>query len=118
MQIFKEISPLRAFLAQKRGQQKIGLVPTMGALHRGHASLLEAARKETDLTVCSIYVNPTQFNNASDLEKYPRTFEKDLQMLELNGCDVVFAPENKEMYGIPSSIHFDFDQLDKIMEGK
>jgi pantoate--beta-alanine ligase len=118
MHIFKEIEPLRAFLNQKRSHQHIGLVPTMGALHSGHVSLLRAARQETDLTVCSIYVNPAQFNNLSDLEKYPRTIEKDLTLLEHNSCDVVFAPENKEMYPSASTIHFDFGQLDKAMEGK
>lgn len=118
MHIFKEIEPLRAFLNQKRAQQRIGLVPTMGALHNGHASLLKAARQETDITVCSIYVNPAQFNNPSDLEKYPRTFKKDLALLENNSCDVVFIPENKEMYEAPPTIRFDFGELDKIMEGK
>lgn len=118
MHIFREIRPLRAFLAQKSAHQRIGLVPTMGALHEGHLSLLTAAKAETDITACSIYVNPTQFNNPADLEKYPRTLEKDLQMLESGGCDVVFAPDNKEMYSAPSTIRFDFDLLDKIMEGK
>lgn len=118
MHIFKEIEPLRAFLNQKRAQHRIGLVPTMGALHSGHASLLKAARQETHITVCSIYVNPAQFNNPSDLEKYPRTLEKDLALLESNSCDVAFVPENREMYQTPSTIQFDFGDLDKIMEGK
>jgi pantoate--beta-alanine ligase len=118
MHIFKEIEPLRAFLNQKRGHQRIGLVPTMGALHKGHISLLQASRHETDITVCSIYVNPAQFNNPSDLEKYPRTLESDLSLLEQNSCDVVFAPDNNEMYKTAPTIRFDFGELDKIMEGK
>lgn len=118
MHIFKEIEPLKAFLNQKRGHKRIGLVPTMGALHSGHVSLLKAAKQETDITVCSIYVNPAQFNNPSDLEKYPRTLDKDLALLEDNSCDVVFVPENKEMYEAAPTIQFDFGRLDKIMEGK
>ncbi len=118
MHVFKEIEPLRAFLNQKRGNKRIGLVPTMGALHSGHVSLLKAAREETDITACSIYVNPAQFNNPSDLEKYPRTIEKDLALLEGNSCDVVFVPENKEMYQAAPTIQFDFGILDKIMEGR
>jgi pantoate--beta-alanine ligase len=118
MHIFKEIGPLRAFLGQKRTLQNIGFVPTMGALHEGHISLLAASKAENDLSVCSIYINPAQFNNAADLEKYPRTVEADLALLEKSGCDVVFIPSNKEMYETTSIIKFDFGQLDKIMEGK
>lgn len=118
MHVFREIGPLKAFLKEKNTQQSIGLVPTMGALHQGHISLLSASKSENDLTVCSIYVNPTQFNNPSDLEKYPRTLEADLNLLEKHGCDVVFAPSNTEMYEAPSSIKFDFGELDKVMEGQ
>lgn len=118
MHVFREIGPLKAFLREKNTQQSIGLVPTMGALHQGHISLLSASKSENDLTVCSIYVNPTQFNNPSDLEKYPRTLEADLNLLEKHGCDVVFAPSNTEMYEAPSSIKFDFGELDKVMEGQ
>jgi pantoate--beta-alanine ligase len=118
MHVFREIGPIKAFLKEKNTQQSIGLVPTMGALHQGHISLLNASKEENDLTVCSIYVNPTQFNNSSDLEKYPRTLEADLNLLEKHGCDVVFAPSNSEMYEAPSAIKFDFGELDKVMEGQ
>jgi pantoate--beta-alanine ligase len=119
MQIFKEITPLKLHLQQKRKQGfSIGLVPTLGALHEGHLSLIHASRATTDITVCSIYVNPTQFNNPIDLEKYPRTLEKDIKMLESAGCDVLFAPDNASMYERPGVIQFDFGQLDKVLEGK
>jgi pantoate--beta-alanine ligase len=118
MQIFKEIETLRAFLSQKMGSASIGLVPTMGALHAGHISLIEASKKENRLTVCSIFVNPAQFNNPKDLEKYPRTLERDVEMLKKAGCDVVFAPDAKEMYETEPTIKFDFGDLDKILEGK
>ncbi|MBI3219729.1 MAG: pantoate--beta-alanine ligase [Bacteroidetes bacterium] len=119
MEIFNEIKPLRAFLtAQKKLGRSIGLVPTMGALHHGHLELIRSSRKENDLTVCSIYVNPTQFNNANDLEKYPRTLATDTALLTEAGCDVIFAPANTEMYASPSQLHFDMGHLDKILEGE
>jgi len=118
MEIFKEITSLKAFLSQKRGSVPIGLVPTMGALHAGHLSLIEASKKENGLTICSIFVNPAQFNNPNDLEKYPRTLERDLEMLKMAGCDVAFAPEAKDMYETEPTIKFDFGDLDKILEGK
>lgn len=118
MEIFNEISPLGAFLNDMRGQGKsIGLVLTMGALHEGHISLLEASKKENSLTICTIYVNPTQFNNPADLEKYPRTLEEDKLKLEKAGCDVLFCPSNLEMYPNTSLLTFDFGTLDKVMEG-
>lgn len=119
MEIFNEIKPIRAFLtAQKKRGKSVGLVPTMGALHDGHLELIRISRQENDLTVCSIYVNPAQFNNASDLEKYPRTLASDTALLEAAGCDAVFAPANSEMYSIPSQLHFDMGHLDKILEGE
>ena len=119
MDIFNEIKPLRAFLAGKRVRQfSIGLVPTMGALHQGHLELIKASRLKNDITVCSIYVNPTQFNNQSDLEKYPRTLKSDTELLAQVGCDVIFAPINIEMYGKKSDLYFDFGHLDKILEGE
>ena len=119
MEIFNEIKPTRAFLtAQKKQGKSVGLVPTMGALHDGHLELIRISRQENDLTVCSIYVNPAQFNNASDLEKYPRTLASDTALLEAAGCDAIFAPANAEMYSIPSQLHFDMGQLDKILEGE
>ena len=119
MHIFKEIKPLRAFLNQKRAEQEsIGLVPTMGALHRGHLALIQASKAENKLTVCSIYVNPTQFNNSADLEKYPRTLPADIALLEEAGCDVLFCPGNQEMYRDVSTLTMDFGGVDKILEGK
>ncbi|HEY5692774.1 MAG TPA: pantoate--beta-alanine ligase [Cyclobacteriaceae bacterium] len=119
MEIFEEIKPLRAFLAGKRNEGlSIGLVPTMGALHQGHLSLMEASKADNDLTVASIYINPTQFNNSLDLDNYPRTKEEDLRLLEQIGCDVLFIPSNSEMYSGSQNIQFDFGKLDKILEGK
>lgn len=119
MKIFKEIALLRTFLGEIRSAGKsIGLVPTMGALHEGHMALIQASRMANSITVASIYVNPTQFNNASDLDKYPRTLDSDLAMLQNNGCDVVFCPIDAEMYEEKSIVRFDFDPIDKVMEGK
>jgi pantoate--beta-alanine ligase len=119
MQIFKEISPLRAFLKDVRKAGKtIGLVPTMGALHQGHLSLIEASKAANDVTVATVFVNPTQFNNPTDLLKYPRTLDKDTQLLKEVRCDVLFAPETHELYPEPSFLKMDFGTLDKVMEGK
>lgn len=96
----------------------IGFVPTMGALHEGHLSLVEQCRKQNDICIVSIFVNPTQFNNLTDLEKYPRTIENDTQMLSQEGLDIVFVPSVKEIYPKPDTRQFDFGQLDKVMEGK
>lgn len=119
MHIFKEIKALRAFLKEKKARhQTVGLVPTMGALHQGHLALIEASKKANSITVCSIFVNPAQFNNQADLDKYPRTPERDITMLEGAGCDVVFIPEMQEVYTTPGRIKFDFGRLDKILEGE
>jgi len=119
MEIFKEIAPLKAFLnSKKRQDSKVGLVPTMGALHEGHLSILRQAKLENNITVCSIYVNPTQFNNANDLLKYPRNLDKDTDSLRKVDCDVLFCPDNAEMYREASLLKFDFSHLDKVMEGK
>jgi pantoate--beta-alanine ligase len=97
--LFRQIGPLQAFIHQYKSDRKtIGFVPTMGALHSGHVSLIQQSKEENDLTVCSVFVNPTQFNNAEDLAKYPRTMEDDILMLEKAGCDVLFHPEPQEMY--------------------
>ena len=119
MDIFTEISPFKAFLKGVRASgNSIGLVPTMGALHKGHLSLLEASKSENFVTICSIYVNPAQFNNPQDLVKYPRTFDKDSELLKKVGCDVIFSPTNSEMYPEDPMIRFEFGHLDEVMEGK
>jgi pantoate--beta-alanine ligase len=97
--LFTQIKPLKAYLAaQKLLGKSIGYVPTMGALHNGHVSLVAQSILKTDITVCSIFVNPTQFNNPDDLIKYPRTIEQDIVKLELAGCHVLFHPNATEMY--------------------
>jgi pantoate--beta-alanine ligase len=119
MQVFNEIAPLKAFLKAKTVDGKsVGIVPTMGALHDGHLALIQASKKENDITVCSIFVNPAQFNNAADLAKYPRTLDKDTESLEKVECDVLFCPENGQMYESPPLITFSFGHLDKVMEGR
>jgi pantoate--beta-alanine ligase len=119
MEIFKQIAPLKAFLRDRKCQGKaIGLVPTMGALHAGHISLFNTCKAENDITVGSIFVNPIQFNNENDLLKYPRTLDKDIELLQSVKCDVLFAPENVEMYPDKATVSFDFGKLDKVMEGE
>jgi pantoate--beta-alanine ligase len=119
MQIFKEIDLLRAFLVDRRKEnQTIGFVATMGALHQGHLELIRASQKDNTITVCSIFVNPSQFNNPADLQKYPRTLEQDILMLEHAGCHALFCPEVQTMYDQPNTIRFDFGALDKVMEGE
>lgn len=119
MHIFNTISETQQYLkAQQRAGKTIGFVPTMGALHAGHISLIERAKTENDLAVCSIFVNPTQFNNSDDLKKYPRTLERDCEMLRPVGCDVVFAPSAEEMYPSLPQLKMDFGTLETIMEGK
>lgn len=104
------------FQARKQGKQ-VGLVPTMGALHRGHASLVERSVKENGFTVVSVFLNPTQFNDPADLERYPRTLDADCQLLERCGADVVFAPSVEEMYPTPDERHFEFPPVTTVMEG-
>ena len=119
MHIFREIGPMNAYLKRERSNlSTVGLVPTMGALHAGHVSLLQASKRENTITICSIYVNPTQFNDSADLEKYPRTLETDIQMLREAECNVVFCPDNSTMYPAVSQLKFDFGVLDKILEGE
>lgn len=95
----------------------IGLVPTMGALHAGHRSLVERARRENAVVVVSVFVNPTQFNDKNDLSSYPRTPEADCALLEAAGADVVFLPSVEQMYPVPDRRQFDFGRIDKVMEG-
>ena len=96
----------------------IGLVPTMGALHQGHLSLIAQAKQQTDVSVCSIFVNPTQFTEPKDLEKYPRTIEADTANLQQAGCDVLFNPEVSEMYAGNETWHLNIGELEHLLEGK
>ena len=119
MEIFDEIEPLRTYLFEKRRARiSIGLVPTMGALHQGHLSLIRASKAENDLTVATIYINPTQFNNSKDLDNYPRTQKADIALLDSEKCDILFKPENSAMYGASQNLKFDFGYLAKTLEGK
>ena len=119
MEIFKQIAPLKAFLKEIRKSEKtIGLVPTMGALHDGHLALINASKAQNQVTVATIYINPTQFNNPADLAKYPRSLDEDVAKLEKVGCDAVFIPDNSEMYESATSLKFDFGLLGEVMEGK
>lgn len=117
MLTFETIKEAQAYLS-KIGNKTLGFVPTMGALHTGHIALIERAKAENDLVACSIFVNPTQFNNPEDLKKYPRTLEADLAMLQAAGCDYVFAPSAADMYPSLPSLKFDFGNLEKILEGE
>lgn len=121
MRTYKTVRHLRNYLDKQRKEGKrIGFVPTMGALHNGHISLIKKSNESSDITVCSIFVNPTQFGDAMDLEKYPRTVEKDSKMLKAAGCDVVFTPSVNEMYpsGLDTSLDINFGALETVMEGE
>lgn len=118
MKFLAKIAETTAFIKEQRNLGKtIGFVPTMGALHEGHLSLMRKAKKENDLLVVSVFVNPIQFNNKSDLEKYPRDIESDSLMLEKVDCDVLFMPSVEEMYPEPIIKEYDFGKLGKVMEG-
>lgn len=118
MKIVHTIKDLQNELSkQKAAGKTVGLVPTMGALHAGHASLVERCVSQNDITVVSIFVNPTQFNDKNDLEKYPRTFEADSELLEKCGATYVFAPSVAEMYPQPDTRQFSYPPLDTVMEG-
>jgi pantoate--beta-alanine ligase len=117
MLIFESVNALQQYL-QENSNKSIGFVPTMGALHNGHLSLIDASQQKCDLTVCSIFVNPTQFNKKEDLEKYPRNVEQDLKLLEQKKCDVVFLPTVEEVYDNYTFQEFDFGPLGKVMEGE
>ena len=119
MKIFNKREAIHHYLDDLRSAGKsIGFVPTMGALHAGHLSLIEAARMKTDVVVCSIFVNPTQFNDKKDLENYPRPIEEDLKKLRAFKCDVLFLPEVDEMYNSSEFWKIELGNLDKILEGK
>jgi pantoate--beta-alanine ligase len=118
MEKYETITELQLRLSELRKDKIIGFVPTMGALHRGHLSLIARCNSICDVTVASIFVNPTQFNDKDDYRRYPRTFEQDCKILENAGCDIVFAPSEKEIYPEKDNRIFDFGALDKTMEGK
>lgn len=116
MKSVNTIAELRAYLREVDAAG-VGFVPTMGALHAGHRSLVERARKECQTVVVSIFVNPTQFNDKTDLRNYPRTPEEDLALLTEAGADIVFMPSVEEIYPEPDTRQFDFGEIDKVMEG-
>lgn len=119
MEIVHTIKELKTKLQVQREKGKtIGLVPTMGALHAGHASLVKRSVNENDVTVVSVFVNPTQFNDKKDLEKYPRTLEADCELLERIGANIVFAPSVSEMYPEPDTRVFSYPPTDEVMEGR
>ena len=118
MLIFKKVVDLQRWLISQ--SSTIGFVPTMGALHDGHLELVRMAKREGCIAIASIFVNPTQFNDPKDLEKYPRSPEKDAALLVTAQCDVLFIPPVEEVYppGHNFTIDLDFKQLDKVMEGE
>ncbi|WP_349783926.1 pantoate--beta-alanine ligase [Pedobacter sp. ASV1-7] len=119
MKVINTIAALKSLLEPiKLDQQKVALVPTMGALHKGHVSLINIAQQQADVVVCSIFVNPTQFTDPKDLEKYPRPLEDDLKTLEEAGCDVVFMPSVTEMYPEPEVWHIDLGPAEFLLEGE
>ena len=121
MLIFKKVADLQRWLNDERGLgRSVGFAPTMGALHDGHLELVRMAKRECDRAVVSIFVNPTQFNDPGDLEKYPRTPENDVALLLTANCDALFIPPVEEVYppGVDLDIRLDFGQLEKVMEGE
>jgi len=119
LKIFTTRFDIEQHLLQSRNAGKtIGFVPTMGALHQGHLSLISQARQHNDEIVCSIFVNPTQFNDPKDLEKYPRTIEADIKLLEQAGCDVLFNPPVNEIYGGNDHWRLDIGETEFLLEGK
>lgn len=117
MQVIQGIKELEKFRSSLGKHEQLGLVPTMGALHAGHLSLLENARQQTDQTMVSIFVNPLQFNDSKDFDKYPKQIEKDLHVLENGGCNIVFMPDVKEVYSEKPVLSFQFGYLEHLMEG-
>ena len=118
MEIIRTVAGLRSSVEALKNEGKtVGLVPTMGALHKGHLSLVERARAANDAVVVSVFVNPTQFNNKKDLETYPRTEEADARLLQEAGTDIMFAPEAEEVYPEPDTRVFDLGPVAEVMEG-
>lgn len=119
MKIFTTANEIQQYLQQLRAQgNTIGFVPTMGALHAGHLSLIQQAQQSNDTVVCSIFVNPTQFTDPADLEKYPRTIEADIVLLEQVNCDVLFNPAVNEIYATHEQWHLNIGDLENLLEGK
>lgn len=119
LEVINTIAGLNSLLKpRKLAQQKIALVPTMGALHKGHVSLVKIAQQHADIVVCSIFVNPTQFTDPKDLEKYPRPLQHDIEMLQEAGCDFVFMPSVNEMYPVPEKWHIDLGPAEFLLEGE
>lgn len=119
MNIFKEKNQLIKFLSNQKQNIIIGFVPTMGSLHQGHLSLIKESQKKCDLTVCSIYVNPTQFNDKTDFKNYPKDLNKDLKLLDNVKCDVVYTPKNNDLYNKNEvAKKYDFKSLVYDLEGK
>ncbi len=120
MIIFKHSADLKSYLHDLRDNNSIGFVPTMGALHEGHLALIKASRQDCNITVCSIFVNPLQFNNQQDFEKYPILIESDIELLEVNHCDILFLPSIEEIYPDDQSRSTDFalGDLENILESK
>jgi pantoate--beta-alanine ligase len=118
MVVVEKIADLRQLVASHRQSGKrIGFVPTMGALHAGHLSLIDTARKHSDIVVASVFVNPIQFNDPKDFAAYPITTEADKALLRGQGCDIVFMPSKEEMYPDAPTEHYDFGQMERVMEG-
>jgi len=117
MLIFKEVKELQSYLTDQKGKS-IGFVPTMGALHEGHISLIKESQQLSNITVCSIFVNPTQFNKKDDLDNYPRNNEVDIKKLELANCDILFLPSVEEIYPNKINKNFNFGSLENVMEGE
>jgi pantoate--beta-alanine ligase len=118
MFLTETITELQNKLSELKKGGKVGFVPTMGALHSGHISLVNQAFAENQIVVVSIFVNPTQFNDKNDLARYPRTLDSDLKLLEKTGCQIVFAPTAEEVYPEPDTRKFNFGPLETVMEGK
>jgi len=119
LRVFTTTREIQQHLADLRNKGlSTGLVATMGALHQGHLSLIQQAKKDNDLVICSIFVNPTQFNDPADLEKYPRPIAHDTQMLEQAGCDILFNPEVTEMYADNEHWHLALGEIEHLLEGK
>ena len=119
MKVFEEQKILKKYIEQHKKDQKIGFVPTMGALHKGHESLILQSKKRCDITICSIFVNPTQFNDKTDYDNYPKNLDSDLAILKNLSCDIVYCPNKNDIYNkIEVSKKFQFNGINEILEGQ